>query len=142
MKHSTLDQIVLTLTLFGEARGESLLGKKMVAHVIINRAIQKKRPIAQICLQDKQFSCWNGLRTARTDDDDANLTKMLYATGDEAGYADCVRAAEEVLTSAGILDPTFGSTHYHVLGDYPYWAKGHTPVTTCGNHVFYNDIAY
>jgi len=142
VKHSTLDQMVLTLTLFGEARGESFLGKKMIAHVIVNRAIKKGKPIAQMCLQAKQFSCWNGLQTIRSDDDDVNLTKLLYATGDEPGYAECVRAAEEVLTSAGILDPTFGSTHYHTLGVYPYWAKGHTPATTCGAHVFYNDIAF
>lgn len=142
MKHTVLDQIVLGLTIFGEARGENNLGKKFVAHVILNRAIKKKKSIAQICLQDQQFSCWNGLRTARTDDDDANLTKMLHATGEEPGYAECVRVAEEVLTSAGILDPTFGSTHYHTVGIYPYWAKGHVPVTTCGRHVFYNDIAF
>jgi len=52
-------------------------------------------------------------------------------------YRDCMRA---VLEACDGPDPTSGATHYHTTAIAPYWAEGHTPVVTIGNHAFYVGI--
>ena len=50
---------ILTRTIFAEAKGESLEGKKMVATVIYNRAGGKLENMARVCFRNLQFSSWN-----------------------------------------------------------------------------------
>ena len=52
---------ILMRTIYQEARGESELGRKMVATVIWNRAGGNVDKIPQVCLKKYQFSVWNGL---------------------------------------------------------------------------------
>jgi len=59
-----LDKVdVLTRTVYGEARGESEDGQAAVAWVIQNRVAKGRahmsKTIKDVCLQPKQFSCWN-----------------------------------------------------------------------------------
>ena len=42
-----------------EARGESTLGRYAIATVISTRAIERNLSPLQVCLQPRQFSCWN-----------------------------------------------------------------------------------
>ena len=49
---------VLALTIYGEARGESITGQIAVGCVIRNR-IEKINSYNEVCLKPKQFSCWN-----------------------------------------------------------------------------------
>jgi hypothetical protein len=61
---SLTDEEALTLTIWGEARGEPLEGKAAVASVIINRTKHPDRfadTIRDVCLQPRQFSCWAAL---------------------------------------------------------------------------------
>ena len=57
------DVLIAARTVYGEARGESLVGKKAVVHVLMNRVAKKimdsDSTIAQAALRFKQFSCWN-----------------------------------------------------------------------------------
>jgi len=59
----------------------------------------------------------------------------------DPGQRECIGIAH-LVTGDYLRDNTQGSTHYHVatMVPRPAWAKGHAPVTQCGNHVFYNDI--
>ena len=50
---------VLALTIYGEARGELIEGQVAVAAVIRNRVNTRKQTYKDICLEPKQFSCWN-----------------------------------------------------------------------------------
>ena len=52
---------VFAYTLYGECRGEPFFGQVAVACVIRNRVMDKRWPgtYRGVCLQDKQFSCWN-----------------------------------------------------------------------------------
>jgi len=51
---------ILTLTIYGEARGEPIEGQVAVGNVIANRKKNNKASTyAEICLAPDQFSCWN-----------------------------------------------------------------------------------
>lgn len=148
------DRTIAALTIYGEARSESRLGKAAVAWVLLHRANNPRwwggPDLASVCLmrsgQYGQFSCWNpgdpncstllalldGGDTGRAVlSDDARINPLL--TG-------CFAVLDDVLAGR-IPDPTHGATHYHA--DYiarPAWARGHTPTATIGRHLFYADI--
>lgn len=69
------DLDTVALTVWGEARGESMVGQSAVAWVIRNRQANPgwwSRPhhtLADVCLASYQFSCWN-----RNDPNYARLT--------------------------------------------------------------------
>lgn len=50
---------VVLQTLLLEARGEGLIGMQAVGEVIRNRSKQRGITYEDVCLQRKQFSCWN-----------------------------------------------------------------------------------
>jgi len=53
---------IISYTIYAEARGEPFDGKMAVASVIKTRAMRAKMPLAEVCLQSRQFSCWNDLK--------------------------------------------------------------------------------
>jgi len=69
MNNYNIEEVdVLARTLYGEARGEGLLGLEAIANVIMNRLkISRKKTngywwgnsIVGICRKPYQFSCWN-----------------------------------------------------------------------------------
>jgi len=54
---------VIAYTLWSEARGEPFEGIVAVASVIVNRAEKRRLTPSGTCLQQNQFSCWNGFKT-------------------------------------------------------------------------------
>lgn len=53
---------ILALTIIGEARGEPIQGQVAVGCVIRNRMMaspNKYKSLSDVCLEPKQFSCWN-----------------------------------------------------------------------------------
>jgi N-acetylmuramoyl-L-alanine amidase len=132
MTYTPADIETMIRTVHGEARGESLLGKIAVAHVILNRA--KKggwwgNTVAGVCKMPWQFSCWN--------ENDPNRAKIMRATPPE--LAECAEAA--ALALSGIwADPTNGACHYMVKGTKATWAEGREPDLQIGAHVFYRGI--
>lgn len=136
----TLDDIlILSKTIYGEARGEynhpsgglsSLIG---VANVIINRLKNPCRfgkSIQEICLNPYQFSCWNI--------NDPN--KSLIASKDKGAdkvFDLCYEVAEKVAYHIW-PDITKECNHYHApMPNLPKWAQNTIPRLTIGNHVFY-----
>jgi N-acetylmuramoyl-L-alanine amidase len=133
MTYSPQDIEVLIRTVFGEARGEALLGKVAVAHVILNRANKGGwwgRTVEAVCKFPYQFSCWN--------ENDPNRAKII-----KAGVPELTECAQAVaLALSGIWpDPTRGSTHYHTQAVHPEWAEGQKPAVQIGTHLFYTGIA-
>ena len=115
---------VVALTILAEARGEGPDGMAAVACVIAQRSLNRKITPEQVCLQPKQFSCWNG----KTEADLAHLLKLP-----QAKTALWLEANLHRLNRAkiGYAD------HYHADYVKPYWAKGRTPTITIGKHLFY-----
>lgn len=154
------DTVLAALTCYGEARGESVAGKRGVLWVIRNRRDKARAKVAKsgrphplfgdgtvagVVLKKWQFSCWN-----KGDPNLALLSKAVETGGTsieawEAFYM----LAESVLANEGATaDPTFGATHYCTTALWnakdslawygePEIAAGRTVETrTIGNHVF------
>lgn len=129
---ASLDQWLLALTVFLEARGEPPEGQQAVAHVIMNRVKNPKvwsDNIAGVILQPYQFSCFNVLSVPQ-------LFQKLYK--EPAAFHDALNVAAGVLREA-YPDNTFGADHYHTTGiGLPNWADKKRRTVTIGDHIFYN----
>lgn len=138
------DEEALALTIFGEARGEPIEGKAAVASVVMNRAKTPARfsdSIKDVCLQPKQFSCWNV--------GDPNRQRLIALgerlksglTGSDTEsrvLEECRFVAEGYLS--GVLRSRIGDADHYLTRSLwssrqrPTWATG-TPEFV-GNHVF------
>lgn len=134
------DLDIMARTIYGEARGESQIGRIAVGWVIRNRAEMDLgndglpdwwgEGIKGVCQRPWQFSCWN--------QNDPNRAKLLTVTHKDAAFKACLTAARDVLLGS-MADPTGGATHYHTASVAPPWAKG-LKHTTVGRHRFYKDV--
>lgn len=135
MSHDTYHDIdILARTLWGEARGEGKTGMEAVASVILNRRKDTRWPntIAEVCLQPRQFSCWNL--------NDPNRAKLLSVDHADrhfsVAYAIAAAAAADMVT-----DMTFGANHYLTARLFnspsrPSWADPTCLKCAVGSHVF------
>ena len=140
MEDSRFDETdILARTLYGEARGEGLIGLEAVACVVLNRAKLSKernvkwwgRTIKEVCLKPFQFSCWNP--------ENPQLEKILSVSENDAEFRLCLRIAKKAIT--GFLpDITHGATHYHAKSVSPAWARKLAPVFDYRNHLFYQEV--
>ncbi len=110
----------LTLNVYHEARSEPEIGQVAVAHVTLNRAVQRELSIKKVVKQAHQFS-WTG-------------QKVSYIPKDPQAFFDCLKSVYIALNSA---DFTAGSTYYHLDNIEPYWASEYTYVDQYGSHKFY-----
>jgi spore germination cell wall hydrolase CwlJ-like protein len=135
------NQIIMAKTIFGEARGEykkvncgvrSLIA---VGNVIMNRHIRSGRAIDDVCLQPRQFSCWNRL------DPNRNLLDGPL-TGDKI-FEVCLDVAGRIIEDK-IDDITNGADHYYsrTVGVVPYWATDQQPVFEIGSHIFFRLLPF
>jgi N-acetylmuramoyl-L-alanine amidase len=115
------DQEALTLTIWGEARGEPIEGKLGVAAVMRNRVLahyRQARNYVDVCTAHAQFSAW-------TDE----ASQMNTEQADYERHADPdLQLCDEIAkaTIAGLLpDPTNGANHYYAESiPAPPWAVG------------------
>ena len=145
LRASLTDIEALTLTIFGEARGEPLEGKAAVASVVMNRVKHPDRfadTIRGVCLQPKQFSCWN----PGADVNHARLMAMaerlkadhLGTDPDGAMMAECRWIAEGYAN--GVLRSRVDDADHYLTRQLwlsnarPSWADA--PVQTVGAQVF------
>lgn len=121
----------MALTIWGESRGESLLGKVAVAHVILNRVKADTwygKTIHGVCRKPYQFSCWNI--------GDPNRDKLMAVDLGDKDYRDCMFAALGSVMD-WFPDPTKDADHYCTKAVNPKWSAGKTPVRIIGNHKFF-----
>lgn len=136
------DESILGLTLYGEARGEPIEGQIAVACAIRNRVNDSKHrwgtTYRAVCLQPKQFSCWN-------DSADANHAEVLRAATLLLTNGVVPPLLEQVawialgIARGALLDSVKGANHYHVVGmtPRPSWAQTYVPICQRGHHAFY-----
>lgn len=143
--NNLLPDEILALTLYGEARGEPIQGQVAVANVIINRLRHypsKFKTAADVCLEPKQFSCWNI--------DDANYPILMTLSRQmiqnkimDQSLKQCLYIARGVIGN-NILDNTKSAMHYITSSLFnsdkrPSWAANPTnPPIQIGNQVFFN----
>lgn len=138
------DLDVLALTIWGEARNQSLAGMAAVAAVIRNRlqSGQWGRSYESVCLAPKQFSCWTPIGGKANHGTLRALVGQIQQgkAPDDPVLKRCYWIAQGCLS--GVLpDETSGSMHYFVTkSPMPSWAKDHLPVAVIGSHSFFNDV--
>jgi len=90
------------LTLWMEAGGESLDGKRAVASVVWERAGGSPGRLAAVCRAKGQFSAWNGLTYRQA---------VRKAPHQGAAWDDCLRIAGEM--ARGEFRPTIRAEFFH-----------------------------
>lgn len=130
----TLGRDIETLarTLWGECRGETIVGQRAVAQVIINRSKDPRWPdsIADVCLQPWQFSAWN--------ENDPNREKLEKVGLNDIAFVDCLHVAIDAMS--GSPDLVKGANHYLTSAlaksRPPKWFDPAKVTKTIGSHVF------
>jgi hypothetical protein len=135
--------IVAGLTVYGEARGEPVLGMLGVLSVLHNRAAAKNRTLAEIAFQPYQFSCWN--------ENDPNFPMLLQAARASLAGTLGFDAVRDVCCHLGsrlveekLSDVTAGATHYHAVTiPAPIWTRTPAKCTVqIGRHRFFSHVAW
>jgi spore germination cell wall hydrolase CwlJ-like protein len=114
---------IVAATLILEAGGEYSMGSMEAVHeVIINRSLKRSLTPWDICLEYKQFSCWN---------------TMGLATGIAIAQKHPRWRSAKMIVASKVTSYTLGADHYHADYCEPYWAKHMTMTVVIGRHVFY-----
>lgn len=121
------DFMCLAVTIYHEARGESLEGQAAVASVILNRAAVPHRWGTTVC--------------------DVTVPVQFSYLGRDLSFApiedyDAWRTAVSVATVALIEGPDpflDGADHYHTVNVDPAWNDGMDVIARIGTHIFYAD---
>ena len=134
------DLEVLTLTIYGEARGEPIEGQIAVGCVIRNRVVAGLYiSYKAACLAPLQFSCWN-LNDPNYPilEEIANKMSFSEIIG-EPVLNQCYWVATGIIHNS-IKDNTHGSRNYLTTelleSNPPSWAKRMKIVETIGNQTF------
>jgi N-acetylmuramoyl-L-alanine amidase len=130
------EEEIFVLTLYGECNGEPYVGQLAVACVIRNRVIDSRWPdtYEEVCLQPKQFSCWNAVLPT------GHLRAIL-----NLDITKRLRFIAEGIRTGVIPDITDGANHYinpFAGPPEPKWAQNVKPITLwpsafTGSHAFY-----
>jgi len=99
-----IDIAIATITIAMEAGGESNLGKRAVAHVLVNR-VKAGRSMTDVVLDPYDFSCWDTKSPTRM-----NLDKIT-----DAQWYDCFSIALGAMLGKE-EDPTNGAIYYLNVG--------------------------
>jgi len=112
--------LCLSAIMFGEARGESDIGKVAVAYTAINRKADPNYPknICEIMRQPAQYQFLDyGMPTQ---------TQIAY-----------LEPLAKAILERRVDDPTRGAKWYHTRKVKPIWAKQKDIKIALGNHIFY-----
>ena len=117
---------ILALAVWREARGESPLGKLLVAQTIENRVVDPRWPdnYQGVITQPWQFSAFNK--------NDPNA--LLFPAESDAAWPECVAVAQAVIDAP---KPFTTANHYHTTGVSPNWKDDSKIVNREGSHIFY-----
>ncbi len=110
----------LTLNVYHEARSEPQIGQVAIAHVTLNRSLDRALSVKDIVRQPYQFS-WT-------------FQKNSYIPDDPKAFFQCLRSVYIALQTN---DFTQGATHYHLENVNPYWSTDLTFLYQYGSHKFY-----
>ena len=115
---------IVAATLIAEAGGErDPRAMHAVAEVIYNRSISRKISPAQICLQPKQFSCWNS----------KDVEDGIEKAKKHKKWANALQIAQNL----GSTNYTKNAQFYHTIQINPSWNKKMLATVTIENHKFY-----
>tara|TARA_R110002167_G_scaffold165089_3_gene362036 strand:- start:527 stop:943 length:417 start_codon:yes stop_codon:yes gene_type:complete len=125
----------LALTVYHEARNQSIVGQFAVAQVVMNRSLDNRFP-DDVCAVVTQGVHWQS-KPARN-----RCQFSFYCDGlsdeprNKRAFQYAYQVAEQTLEgySYGLVE---GATHYHADYVTPAWSLHHTKIVTIDNHIFY-----
>jgi len=133
---------IMSVTLYGEARGESTEGKIAVGSIILERVDHREwdgKTVHEVCLMPKQFSCFN--------EKDPNRIKLEFIASNWDAAMSCNIALNDCFCIAlGLLQGTIQrtpeiakshATQYCRTDFDVYWKSSFKKVLTVGSHSFY-----
>jgi len=144
---------LLTLVIFGEARGLDHCGRLAVGCVVRNRVIKNNTNYKIEILKPYQFSCFNpgdpnrelleriAKKIECLKEEQNILTEEIFNRLDktllgEGALFDCYTCALAVMK--GCQDITTGATHYiAIYCAMPEWVKGMRMTKVIGQHIFF-----
>ena len=114
---------IVAATLILEAGGEYSTGSmEAVNEVIRNRAAKRKLTTRQVCLQRKQFSCWNS----------GKIDQLLAKAKRHPRFNEAL-----AIVNGKPTNYTGGADHYHADYCNPYWTSSMKKTCIIGKHIFY-----
>lgn len=120
---SAKESEIVAATLILEAGGEYAYGSMQAVHeVILNRAVKRRLTAKQVCLQRKQFSCWNS----------GKIAALLAKAKRHPRWHEALAIVHSAPTNY-----TGGADHYHADYCDPYWASSMQKTCKIGRHIFY-----
>ncbi len=128
------DITLLTMCIWGEARGEALPAQLAVGFTVRNRVRNPRwwgRSWREVILKPYQFSAFN-----QRDPNREKMKDPLAEGRDGRVWRQCLWVAWGVYYHL-MEDTTGGATHYVRKGLKPRWAQGEKPCAVIGNHEFY-----
>jgi spore germination cell wall hydrolase CwlJ-like protein len=93
-----------------------------VNEVIRNRATKRKLTTRQVCLQRKQFSCWNS----------GKIEQLLAKAKRHPRFNEAL-----AIVNGKPTNYTGGADHYHADYCNPYWTSSMKKTCIIGKHIFY-----
>lgn len=123
------DEVLGAMTIYQEARSESVAGRIAVGEVIRNRVKRGTwgNSVADVVLSPYQFSGWNTK--------DANRVITMKLMDDDPLYLECLDAWKKSETTNYASKAMYYFNPKVVAT--PSWALGKVPVVKIGNHNFY-----
>lgn len=124
---ATYGQKVVAAVLLAEARGEGHQGMQAVAEVIRRRADARGVSMLAV-IKPGAFSSLDG--TSRD--------KLVQRFAEHPLFPEALEIARMAYNEPNKLrNITRGADHFTHRREKPYWAAGHQPVATIGDHAFY-----
>jgi len=113
----------IAMAVYFEARGESTMGQRAVAEVIMNRVSDHRWPSSacEVVKQTRQFSFYKAGKKYKTD-------PSLY-----------IQAEAVARGAMGGDTLNTGALYYHSTKVHPVWRHELEALGTIGSHVFYDD---
>lgn len=131
--------LALTLNIYSEARGESQVGKQLIADTVITRTLNDKYPddICEVILQPKQFSWTSRLKTKDLNGLIKHNKKIFKSRkfNDKERRAYYQSAKVAFLSMRSGYKPRYRYIHFYSGKDKPKWAQG-KKFSKHGNHYF------
>lgn len=130
--------LALVLSIYQEARGESIAGMQVVADTVYTRVHDSRwaSSYAEVVLESKQFT-WVAKLNIREQGDLIDLQAHIlqskhFTKKDRVAYRQATQIATRVLSQG--YKPKYRFTHFY-SGKAPVWAKNRSKVKI-GNHTF------
>lgn len=123
----------LALNIYHEGRGESELGKKIIAQTTLNRANQEHSNVCSEVMKPGQFSWTRNFVRGRT-------LRPAGKPKEQESWEDCQAIARKALDGSLDVPKKYRKvTSFHSRAVHPSWVASKIPIGRVDGHTYYKD---